>query len=160
MIREKQEEGHGWSAIQFRVRYPECDQMGVVYHANYLNWFEIGRTEMIRESGFTYRSMEEQGLLLPVIDVSLKYHKPAKYDDLVTVYTQLTELSRMRLSFAYEIRCVAVDQQEMSRIQGDLLVTGATHHVWLNRDWKPARLDKALPEVYQSLQSLVADRKE
>ncbi|MFB5760972.1 acyl-CoA thioesterase [Paenibacillus medicaginis] len=158
MARERQEAGHSLSSVQFRVRYPECDQMGVVYHANYLNWFEIGRTEMIRQSGFTYRSMEEQGLMLPVIDVGLKYHKPAKYDDLVSVYTQITELTRMRLSFAYEVRRMGADEQELQ--QSALLVTGLTQHVWLNGDWKPARLDKAMPEVYQSLQKLVADRKE
>ncbi|MFB5677851.1 acyl-CoA thioesterase [Paenibacillus terreus] len=160
MTREKQDEGHGWSSVQIRVRYPECDQMGVVYHANYLNWFEIGRTEMLRRSGFTYRSMEEQGLMLPVIDASLKYHKPAKYDDLVSVYTQITELTRMRLSFAYEIRRLEAEGQELQRNRGELLVTGSTQHVWLNGDWKPARLDKALPEVYQALQKLVADGKE
>jgi acyl-CoA thioester hydrolase len=153
MIRDKQVDGHGGSAVQLRVRYPECDQMGVVYHANYLNWFEIGRTEMLRQSGFAYRSMEEQGVMLPVIDASLKYHKPAKYDDLVSVYTQIIELTRMRLSFAYEIRRIEADGQE-------LLVTGSTQHVWLNGDWKPVRLDKTLPEVYQALQKLVADGKE
>ncbi|MFM9277734.1 acyl-CoA thioesterase [Paenibacillus jiagnxiensis] len=158
MTREKQDEGHRWSSVQIRVRYPECDQMGVVYHANYLNWFEIGRTEMLRQSGFTYRSMEEQGLMLPVIDVNLKYHKPAKYDDQVIVYTQITKLTSMRLNFAYEIRRMGADGQEPHR--SELLVTGSTQHVWLNGDWKPARLDKASPEVYQALQKLAADRKE
>jgi len=98
--------------------------------------------------------------MLPVIDASLKYHKPAKYDDLVSVYTQITELTRMRLSFAYEIRRLEAEGQELQRNRGELLVTGSTQHVWLNGDWKPARLDKALPEVYQALQKMVADGKE
>ena len=63
--------------------------MGVVYHANYLNWFEIGRTQMIREMGFTYRGMEEEGVLLPVVDLDIKYRQPARYDDLVTVFTRI-----------------------------------------------------------------------
>lgn len=69
------ESNGSWYAAQLRVRYQESDQMGVVYHANYLNWFEIGRTEMIRQMGYTYRKMEEQGLLLPVTGLDVKYHK-------------------------------------------------------------------------------------
>ncbi|UUZ80572.1 acyl-CoA thioesterase [Paenibacillus sp. P26] len=125
-----------WFTHEIRVRYQETDQMGVVYHANYLNWFEIGRTEMIRRMGMPYRTLEAKGLLLPVTEAELKFHQPARYDDLVTVYTRVEERSPLRLGFAYEIK------------RGEeLLVSGGTRHVWLNRDWRPVRIDREAPEL-------------
>ncbi|CAG7630979.1 acyl-CoA thioesterase [Paenibacillus allorhizosphaerae] len=126
---------------ELRVRYQETDQMGVVYHANYLNWFEIGRTEMIREMGMTYRTLEEKGLLLPVIEAELKFRQPARYDDRITIATRIVDFTNLRLQFACEIK------------RGDeLLVSGGTKHVWLNRDWKPVRIDKEAPELFALLQ--------
>ncbi len=134
--------------------------MGVVYHANYLNWFEIGRTEMIREIGFTYRGMEEQGLLLPVVDLDIKYRQPAKYDDSVTVFTRMTAFSPLRIQYEYEIRILSPEEQDTLaannqsvewELPGIVLTTGVTRHVWLNQDWKPARLDKCAPNLYDAL---------
>ncbi|KZE79268.1 thioesterase [Paenibacillus elgii] len=123
-----------------RVRYQETDQMGVVYHANYLNWFEVGRTEMIRELGLPYQALETRGLLLPVIEADLKFRSPARYDDLVTINTEIVELTSLRIRFAYEIK------------RGEeLLVTGGTQHVWLNQDWKPVRIDRDVPDLYALL---------
>src|SRR5690554_2410784 len=90
-------------SCQLRVRYQETDQMGVVYHANYLTWFEIGRTEWIRAQGMTYARMEEHGLLLPLTDVEVHYKQPAKYDNLVNVEVRLTECTNLRLGFAYTV---------------------------------------------------------
>lgn len=143
--------------------------MGVVYHANYLNWFEIGRTEMIRQLGFTYRGMEEEGVLLPVIDLDIQYKSPAHYDDLVTVFTRMTAFSPLRIHYEYEVRrlndedqqlLVTPLQQEEGELPGDKLVTGATRHVWVNRNWKPARLDKSVPKLYDALRSSLLGRKE
>ncbi|MCZ8513422.1 thioesterase family protein [Paenibacillus filicis] len=129
-----------WFQHELRVRYQETDQMGVVYHANYLNWFEIGRTELIRRLGMSYQSLERQGLLLPVTHAELDFHRPARYDDLVTVCTKITHYTNLRLEFASEIR------------RGEeLLVSGGTKHVWLNRDWKPARIDREAPGLYALL---------
>lgn len=123
-----------------RVRYQETDQMGVVYHANYLNWFEVGRTEMIRELGMPYQGLETRGLLLPVIEADLKFRAPARYDDLVTIDTKIVELTSLRIRFAYEIK------------RGEeMLVTGGTQHVWLNQDWKPVRIDREVPDLYALL---------
>ena len=82
-----------WHQSQLRVRYEETDQMGVVYHANYLTWFEIGRTELIRALGYPYRKIEEKGLLLPVTEADLKFRKPAHYDDLIGIYTRVSQSS-------------------------------------------------------------------
>lgn len=123
-----------------RVRYQETDQMGVVYHANYLNWFEVGRTELIRELGMPYQTLEARGLLLPVIEADLKFRSPARYDDLVMIDTKVIDATNLRIRFAYEIT------------RGEeLLVSGGTHHVWLNRDWKPVRIDREAPDLYALL---------
>lgn len=129
-----------WHSHTLRVRYQETDQMGVVYHANYLNWFEIGRTEWVRQKGIAYRDFESKGLFLPVIDLAASYHQPAYYDDIVTVNTRLKEFSPVKLKFEVEIR-----REET------LLVSGWTRHVWIGSGFRPVRLDKAAPEWYKLL---------
>jgi acyl-CoA thioester hydrolase len=91
------------TAIEFRVRYSETDQMGVVYHANYLVWCEIGRTELIRRRGRTYADLERDGVLLAVADASVRYHAGARYDDLVRVEAWVEELRSRSVTFAYLI---------------------------------------------------------
>ncbi|MDG5491689.1 thioesterase family protein [Psychroserpens sp. SPM9] len=89
--------------IQFRVRYGETDQMGVVYHGNYAQYFEMGRTEWLRKMGFSYRKMEEDGIMLPVIHLSINYKKSACYDDLIKVKTKLAKIPGVKIEFDYEI---------------------------------------------------------
>jgi acyl-CoA thioester hydrolase len=91
-------------AVEFRVRYAETDQMGVVYHAEYLVWCEIGRTEFIRSLGLPYAEMERRGVKLAVADASIRYHAAARYDDLVRVETRLTEVRSRAITFDYLIR--------------------------------------------------------
>ncbi|CAI6022316.1 hypothetical protein PAECIP112173_00298 [Paenibacillus sp. JJ-100] len=167
-----QKEGNSnWYTACLRVRYQESDQMGVVYHANYLNWFEIGRTEMIRQMGYTYRKMEEQGLLLPVTGLDVKYHKPARYDDEIMVFTRITAFSGLRLSYEYDIRrmfeapevSLGMEKQLWTQdesLPGERLVTGSTQHVWVNADWKPVRLDKTASELYDILEKVWLSGKE
>ncbi|MDR0266864.1 thioesterase family protein [Paenibacillus sp.] len=149
-----------WYMTSVRVRYQESDQMGVVYHANYLNWFEIGRTEMIRELGITYRSMEELGVLLPVTDLDMKFSQPARYDDEITIFTRMTVFSKLRIKYAYEVRRLSDQERgalpeknnaEGTELPGELLVSGTTSHVWVNREWQPVRLDKSAPVLYNAL---------
>ncbi|MEC0128840.1 acyl-CoA thioesterase [Paenibacillus pabuli] len=154
-----------WYTARLRVRYQESDQMGVVYHANYLNWFEIGRTEMIRQMGYTYRKMEEQGLLLPVTGLDVKYHKPARYDDEIIIFTRIAAFSGLRLNYEYDIRRMTADLDGQlgigervwsseESLPGERLVTGSTQHVWVNGDWKPVRLDKTASELYSALEKV------
>ncbi|OKP98349.1 thioesterase family protein [Paenibacillus sp. P46E] len=153
-----------WHATSFRVRYQETDQMGVVYHANYLSWFESGRTEMFRGLGFAYRTLENMGVLLPVTAADLQFKSPARYDDLVAVYARLTTFSALRVVYEYEIRRLAEPETGepdssaltagpvyLDELPGELLVTGSTSHVWLNMDWKPVRLDRILPELFYAI---------
>ncbi len=89
--------------LSFRVRYGETDQMGIVYHGNYAQYLEMGRVEWLRDLGVTYKSMEKNGVLLPVINLQLKYLKPAKYDDLITVETTLRKKPLVKIEFDYKI---------------------------------------------------------
>lgn len=89
--------------IKIRVRYKETDAMGVVHHSNYVNYYEVARTEMLREFGTSYKELEQQGIMLPVHDVSMRFFAPAKYDDLLTVRIIMSELPGVKLTFDHEI---------------------------------------------------------
>ena len=119
------------SISRIRVRYAETDQMGVVYYANYFVWFEIGRTDLLRESGWTYRDMETDGFSLPVIEARCMYHASAKYDDDIEVRTTGEMLSPVRLQFTYQV---------VRTLDSTTLATGVTVHATLGRNGKPCRL--------------------
>jgi acyl-CoA thioester hydrolase len=85
--------------LQVRVRYSETDQMGVVYHGNYLPYFEIGRVEWLRNKGISYKNMEESGVALPIVNINISYKKPARYDDLLTVVTKFKNQSSVKIEF-------------------------------------------------------------
>lgn len=89
--------------FQVRVRYAETDQMGVVYHGNYAQYFEMGRVEWLRNMGVSYKWMEENGVMLPVVSLTMNYKKPARYDDLLTVKTILKSQTSVKIEFDYEI---------------------------------------------------------
>ena len=116
---------------ELRVRYAETDQMGVVYHANYLIWCEIGRTDFIRELGKPYAELEREGVLLAVSDVGLRFHASARYDDPIRVHTRLVEVRSRGLTFAYRIMRADTDT---------VLVGGTTALVSLSPDGRPIRL--------------------
>jgi acyl-CoA thioester hydrolase len=86
---------------KFRVRYAETDRMGYAYYGNYAAWFEVGRVELLRKSGMSYREMEDHGIILPVRDLHVRYHKPAKYDEVVELHTTLKNLRGPRIVFDY-----------------------------------------------------------
>ena len=118
-----------------RVRYGEVDRMGVVYHANYLPYFEQGRTEFLRALGTSYRAVEESGILLVVADAGLKFHRPAAYDDLLRVRTRLVSVTGVRLVFEYD-----VDRP----VDGVRVASGHTTLAATDRDGRPLRLPSAL----------------
>lgn len=151
-----------WYAHPLRVRYQETDQMAVVFHTNYLNYFEIGRTELIRSLGMEYKSIEQEGgLLLPVIDLDCRFITPARYDDTMLVFTRVSAFSKIRLSFENEVRRVkeedfqAGNWERDAELPGELLVQGGTRHAWTSKDLQPARLDKRLPALYDLLMNAV-----
>src|SRR4051812_11865463 len=91
------------SRAQVTVRYAETDMMGIVYHGNYLPWFEIGRTTLLKEQGLPYRQLEADGYRLPVLEIGAKYHRPALYDDTLTIVTTMREKPSLRIRLEYEI---------------------------------------------------------
>ena len=119
---------------KLRVRYAETDQMGVVYHSNFIVWFEVGRVEMMRQLGFTYNQMEQQeGQHLAVADVRCRYKAPARYDDLVLIRTHLINVRDSLVHFGYEI---------LRDEDGTLLAEGESVHLVLDREFKRTRLSQ------------------
>lgn len=127
--------------IQLRVRYGETDQMGVVYHGNYAQYFEIGRVEWLRKFGVSYKQMEQEGLMLPVIRLNVEFKKPALYDDIIKVETRLVKLPSAKIEFEYKITNEA----------GELLTMGNTVLVFMdvNRN-RPTRCPKYLLDKLQN----------
>ena len=118
-----------------RVRYGETDQMGYVYYGNYAEFLEVGRVEALRSLGFPYRRLEQEGVMLPVLDLAVKYHRPARYDDLITVRTTITALPSARIAFTYALH------NEL----GELLTEASTTLVFVDRTtMRPTRAPQAL----------------
>jgi len=121
-----------------RVIYGDTDQMGVVYYANYLRYFEHARNELFRAHGGTYRAFEEQGLMLPVVEALVSYRAPARYDDLLLIGAEVSSASRVRLTFSYEVRREG---------EAQLLCSGHTVHACLTIAGKPARLPQHIVQL-------------
>ena len=127
------------SRTQVTVRYAETDMMGVVYHGNYLPWFEVGRTNLLKELGLPYRRLEEEGFRLPVLEVSARYLRPAIYDDTVTIVTRLSEKPLLRIRLEYEVK------------RGEeLLATGHTVHAFIDREGRPVRPPASAVAVFNA----------
>lgn len=121
--------------IEYRVPYADTDQMGVVYYANYLEYFERSRTEMLRAAGLPYRELEKRGVFLPVSEAYCKYYAPACYDDLLTFRSYVKEIKGVRMVIASEVRR-----------KGDLLASGHVTLVSVNAERKVLRMPDALAE--------------
>ena len=122
-----------------RVRYAETDQMGVVYHSNFIIWFEVGRVEMLREAGVSYKDMEAaDDCHMVVVGVSCQYKQPARYDDVIRIRTRVAEARTRTMRFTYEV---------LNDATGDLLAIGESNHVVCDKGGKP----KTLPEKYRKL---------
>jgi acyl-CoA thioester hydrolase len=129
----------GWTTSTLRVRYAETDQMGVVYYANYLVWFEIGRTDFCLQHGFAYRDLEKQGgLYIMVAEARCRYKAPARYDDEIMVRTRLTSIRRRVLVFGYEV---------YKQLTDELIAEGETVHVITDCDGRP----RTLPDSYRDM---------
>ena len=128
-----------------RVRYAETDQMGVVYHANYLVWFEVGRVELIRQVGLDYKSMEvEDGCMIAVVEATVRYRAPARYDEELIVRTRVNGFRGALLKFGYEV---------VRAGDGQVLCTGETVHVVVGRDMKRRRMPERYARCFRELVS-------
>jgi acyl-CoA thioester hydrolase len=126
--------------ILARVNYSEIDQMGVVYHSRYLVWLDIARTEYLRQAGMTYKELEAMGFFLVVGDLTMRYHRPARYDDLVQVRCWVGDLASRRVTFGYKL----TDAET-----GAKLVTAETRMLSLNRQFEPTRLPAEVSALLQ-----------
>lgn len=124
---------------KIRVRYGETDQMGYVYYGNYCQYFEVARVEMLRSLGVSYKSLEDSGVMLPVLDLQIKYIKPAFYDDELTIVTSLKEMPGVRIQFEYQIKNAA----------GDILNLASTTLVFVEKT--TGKPQKAPQELLQAL---------
>ena len=126
-----------------RVRYGETDQMGYVYYGNYAQFFEVGRVEWLRALGVSYKSLEESGIMLPVIQLNINYMKPAKYDDLLTITTIMTKKPLVKIEFDFEVH----------NENNDLLTTGFTSLVFMDmKKNKPIKAPEyLLDQIYAQL---------
>lgn len=123
-----------------RVRYKETDQMGIAHHANYLVWFEIGRTDLCRETGIAYADIEVRGYLLVVTEIGCRFRTPFRYDDEVLIRTSVAEAGSRSLKFGYELYDAAGET---------LRASGFSAHVWLDRETrKPVRADAAVMKAF------------
>jgi acyl-CoA thioester hydrolase len=132
------------SEVEFRVRYAETDQMQVVYHANYLIWCEIGRTDLIRKLGSSYADIEKNGIALAVVDAALRYHSAARYEDTIRVRTVLREARSRSVTFEYTIE---------NANTGARLVTARTTLASINRDGKLVQMPE---DLRKSLEAAIA----
>ncbi|MEK3886487.1 acyl-CoA thioesterase [Bacillus sp. FSL K6-3431] len=132
------------SETKIEVRYAETDQMGIVYHANYLVWMEIGRTKLIEDIGFNYAEMERDGILAPVTEVRVTYKHPVRYADNVRITTWIEKYDGLRATYGYEIFTE----------DGKLAVFGFTEHVCVKSDsFRPVSLRKTNPKWHEAYEN-------
>jgi acyl-CoA thioester hydrolase len=135
------------SVTRIRARYAETDQMGVVYHANYLIWMEVARVEYCREAGIRYRDLEsEHGVLLAVTDVGCRYISPARYDEEVEITTRVRRATHRSLVFEYEMRAAVAANGAGD--PGRRIATGHSSHIFLNRELRPTTLPAEFRERF------------
>ncbi|BAG14069.1 thioesterase [Endomicrobiia bacterium] len=126
------------NVLHLRIAYADTDQMGMVYYGNYLTFFERGRAELLRDIGFEYKTIEKRGFYFPVIYAECKYLAPAKYDDVITIETRLTEVTAASTTCSYKVKC-----------DGKLLVTGKTKHPFVNKMMRPVRFPEDIKELIE-----------
>lgn len=131
----------------FRVRYAETDAMGIVHHSSYVPWLEMGRTEFMRHFGFTYRQLEQSGVVMPVLELNVRYRTPAFYDDELVITTWVEELSRTKIRLAYKIERPA---------DGRLLTEAMSLHTFTGTDGRPIRITHH-PEAWERLLAMSPD---
>lgn len=131
---------------KIKVRYVETDQMGIVHHSNYFAWFEVGRTELIKQQGLSYREIEARGVIIPLIDCGAQFKTGAKYEDELIIRTSMSSLTPVKMEMNYEV---------IRGSDGKLLATGFTRHAFTNSQLKPMNVKKNNPEVWALLESAI-----
>lgn len=132
---------------KIRVQYYETDAMGIVHHSNYIRYFETARTEMLRQSGYSYDAMEKAGVWMPVLAVDVEYKMPAVYDEMLSLFCWVEKLKGASIELAYEVRGA----------DGRLCASGHSRHGFTDPKLKPLRMKKEAPELYGFFEGLVKE---
>lgn len=125
---------------EHRVSYYETDQMGIVHHSNYIRWFEDARVDFLEQVGFSYKKMEDMGIMIVVLGASCEYRSPARFGDRVVVIPRISEYNGFKMTVSYQV---------IDKADGTLLVTGETKHCFTDLDLKPVRTKRDYPEIYK-----------
>ena len=125
-----------------RVQYHETDKMAIVYHANYIKWYEEARVYIMEQMGYSYKAMEDMGIMMPVLSVTAQYKKGAQYGDFVDIAVKFTKFNGIRMGFAYTMTDAAT---------GELRMTSTSEHCFVDRDFRPVNIKKKFPEFYEDM---------
>ena len=137
------EENEGPSFVYERTaNYYETDQMGIIHHSNYIRWFEEARLSCLKQMGLSYESMEERGIMIPVLSVSCQYKSAVRYDDKIVIYVSITQFNGVKMKVAYEVR----DAES-----GELRTTGESEHGFLDKNFRPLRLKRDFSDIFETL---------
>ena len=128
------------SCYERRAQYYETDQMGIIHHSNYIRWFEEARLHFMDEIGLSYAKIEEMGILIPVLSVDCQYKTMVHYNDIVDIYTQIIKFNGVKMTIAYRV---------VDHVTGEIRCTGETSHAFLNREYRPVRLKRDYPDLYE-----------
>ena len=129
------------------VRYAETDQMGIVHHSVYPIWFELARTDLSKKANFPYSKMEEQGIMMPLVELNIKYISPAYYDDNLTITATVSKLTPARIVFNYEVYRANLEKP---------ICTGYTIHALTNKELKPINTKKLFPNIYSIFENMIS----
>ncbi|SFG43464.1 acyl-CoA thioesterase [Sporolactobacillus nakayamae] len=134
------------STTKIVVRYNETDKMGIVHHSQYVNYFEIARTDFVRQAGISYRRIEEEGLMMPVLGINVQYHTPALYDDTILVETSIRTYDSIKMMFDYKI---------YRQTDRKLLVEGSSSHCWTDLSLRPVSIRRKNKELHTLITSVM-----
>ncbi len=137
-----------FSTTTLTVRYAETDQMGIVYHTNYGIWYEIARTNLLKDIGYTYSNIEKNGVMLPVIDLNIHYISPTYYDDTITIKTTVSKLLGAKIEFSYSTYRNNIDSP---------VNTGKSVHAFVNTDMQLINFKRHSPEIYSALKKFTEE---
>ncbi len=132
---------------KINVRYAETDKMGIVYYANYAVWYEIGRTNFLKQAGISYSNMENIGIMVPVVDLNIHYISPAKYDDNIIIETTAEDFSPVKIKFNYKVYKEGINE---------VINKGTTTHCWVNDKFKLINLKRTYPDIYLKLKNSIS----
>ena len=128
------------SCYERRAQYYETDQMWIIHHSNYIRWFEEARLHFMDEIGLSYAKIEEMGILIPVLSVDCQYKTMVHYNDIVDIYTRIIKFNGVKMTIAYRVA---------DHVTGEIRCTGETSHAFLNREYRPVRLKREYPDLYE-----------